>query len=187
MLSVGWQGSITKSAKRLGHCRCGCIGVRSRSSNVSLGASSFLPLPPLHALFSFSMIRNFVLFFAFCFVLSHFVLVSGFLFFSFSLSLFPSPALAFYLCILVCSEQTLISCNLLVANVARQQVERFRRFITQKFTSNGQKQGRRWWRRRWVRRRWCRRWRWRQCKQYLCYATNDLIVSLKDFIIKLDI
>lgn len=46
MLSVGWQGSITKSAKRLGHCRCGCIGVRSRSSNVSLGASSFLPLPP---------------------------------------------------------------------------------------------------------------------------------------------
>lgn len=119
---------------------------------------------------------------AFCFGLG----VPLFLFLS--LSLFPSPALAFYLCILVCSEQTLISCNLLVANVARQQVERFRRFITQKFTSNGQKQGRRWWRRRWVRRWWCRRRRRRrQCKQYLCYATNDLIVSLKDFIIKLDI
>lgn len=80
-----WQGSITKSAKRLGHCRCGYIGVRSRSSNVSLGASSFLPLPLLHALPSFSMIRNFVLFFAFCFVLSNFVLVSGFLFLFLSL------------------------------------------------------------------------------------------------------
>lgn len=139
---VGRQGSITKSAKRLGHCHCGCgctlaSGWGRTTSHLAL--SPWLPMPTMLCpqsqwsaiLFCFSPLALFtwILFWSRGLFTAHLSLSL-----SLSLCVFPSRLLAFYLCILVCSERTLISCNLLVAKVARQQVERFRRFITQKFT-----------------------------------------------------